>query len=76
MHRTSTARISLPLFRSARAIVAGLSIDEALSNNWLDVWYQPRSTSGANASQVPKHWCGCIIHKQACCGRKITWRAR
>ena len=24
------------------AVVAGLSFDEALSNNWLDVWYQPK----------------------------------
>ena len=24
------------------ALVAGLSIDEALSNDWLDVWYQPK----------------------------------
>jgi EAL domain-containing protein (putative c-di-GMP-specific phosphodiesterase class I) len=50
------------------------SIDEALSNNWLDVWYQPKidlrrkCLAGAEALVRDASSTG-----RAFCGRKITW---
>ena len=38
----STARSGTAFPVRTEQVVAGLSIDEALSNNWLDVWYQPK----------------------------------